>query len=152
MEPTLQAFLDILTALHDAAKRAVSGLSPRQLDWSPGEGMNSLAVLAAHTGGAERFWLGDVVMGERTGRDRDQEFATTQSDEATLVSALDTGLDQAARAFAALTTAQLAEPRTSPRDGREFSVAWSIGHVLQHTALHLGHMEITRQLLDEIEG
>lgn len=152
MEATLDALFDILTTLNESAKRALAGLTPQQLDWRPGADTNSLAVLAAHIAGAERFWLGDIVMGEPTGRDRDQEFAMKQMGEQALMAMLDSGLELARRAFSTLTVEQLGELRTSPRDGREYSVAWAIGHVLQHTALHLGHMEITRQLLAEGAG
>lgn len=105
MDPVFEAFHKALSALHENAKRTLAGLSPDQLDWRPGDDMNSLTAM------------------------------------------LDSGLELAGRAFAALSVEQLSELRVSPRDKREFSVAWSIGHVLQHTALHLGHMELTRQLL-----
>lgn len=29
------------------------------------------------------------------------------------------------------------------------TVAWRLAHALEHTALHLGHMEITRQLWEQ---
>lgn len=148
MHPAFDAFYSILSALHDSAKRALDGVTQAQLDWHPGEEMNSLAVLAAHIAGAERFWLGDIVMGELSGRNRDREFATREVGAEALSAMLDTGLETAGRIFATLAPEQLAEVRTSPRDGREYTVAWSIAHVLEHTALHVGHMEITRQLVE----
>ena len=42
-------------------------------------------------------------------------------------------------------------PRISPRDGREFMVGWALAHALEHTVLHLGHIQITRQLWEHRE-
>ena len=39
--------------------------------------------------------------------------------------------------------------RVSPRDGRTFTVVWCLAHALEHTALHLGHIQVTRQLWDQ---
>ena len=77
MDPNLEGFFDRFQALIDDCKVQIAGLTQTELHWSPGESMNSLAVLAAHTAGAARFWMMDVVMGQATGRDRDQEFAVS---------------------------------------------------------------------------
>ena len=36
--------------------------------------------------------------------------------------------------------------RKDPRNGREVSVASALAHALKHTALHLGHIELTREI------
>ena len=48
-----------------------------------------------------------------------------------------------------LTLGDLEQERVSPRDGRMFSVAWALLHALEHTAIHLGHIQITRQLWEQ---
>jgi ankyrin repeat protein len=48
-----------------------------------------------------------------------------------------------------LTLQDLAALRVSPRDGQEFTVAWCLAHALEHMAVHLGHMQIMRQLWDQ---
>ena len=45
-----------------------------------------------------------------------------------------------------LTAADLVGIRTAPLFGQRVSAGWAILHALEHTALHAGHMEITRQL------
>ncbi|MCK5318696.1 MAG: DUF664 domain-containing protein, partial [Anaerolineales bacterium] len=50
------------------------------------------------------------------------------------------------KALDKLTIQELKEIRVSPRDGREFTIGWAILHVLKHTALHLGHVEVTRHM------
>ena len=75
---------DRLDALHSDMVRAIAGLPIKALDWSPGPEMNSLAVLAVHAAGAERFWIGDMVGQAPSGRDRDAEFHALGWDEARL--------------------------------------------------------------------
>ena len=48
-----------------------------------------------------------------------------------------------------LSLEELEELRISPRDGRQFTVGWSLAHALEHTAIHVGHAQITRQLWEE---
>jgi uncharacterized damage-inducible protein DinB len=147
MDPVIEAYLDVLTILHEGCREQISGMTQEALDWRPGADMNSLAVLVVHITGAERYWIGDVVMGEESGRDRNSEFLTAGLSEDALAALLDGSLDYVRKAFDGLSVEQLAEVRISPRDGREYTVAWAIAHVLEHTALHLGHMQITNQLL-----
>jgi hypothetical protein len=147
MDPVLEAYFDILVTLQEGCRTQISGMTQEELDWRPGNEMNSVAILAAHTAGAIRYWIGDVVMGEVSVRDRDSEFATTGVSEHELSELLDSALDYVRKAFDDLSADHLNEVRTSPRDGRTYTVAWAIAHVLEHTALHLGHMQITQQWL-----
>ena len=71
MERPFEDYLDCLEALHAAAGRAIEGLTQAALDWSPDPDANSLCVLAVHLAGAERYWIGDVVGRDPSGRDRD---------------------------------------------------------------------------------
>jgi hypothetical protein len=47
-----------------------------------------------------------------------------------------------------MTLDDLGELRTGSRDSRTYSVAWALLHALEHTAIHLGHAHIGRQLVD----
>ena len=47
-----------------------------------------------------------------------------------------------------LELADLEAKRWSPRNDRDVSVTWALEHALKHTAVHLGHIQITRQLWD----
>jgi uncharacterized damage-inducible protein DinB len=148
MDPVLARLYDHYQSLHESCKQALSGLDTQALDWMPGEGMNSLAVLATHIAGSERFWISDITMQEPTGRDRPAEFRARDTDTGRLIELLDSSLATIRAAFERLTQADLGQPRTSPLDGKTYDVAWTIGQSLTHTALHLGHIQITRQLLD----
>ena len=147
MDPIMKSYLEVFEALHKDCKKQISGLTQEELDWSPGEDMNSLAILSAHIAGAERYWIGDHLMGEASGRVRDDEFSTSGSTADALSQQLDAALKYSRDAFDRLTQDQLGEIRKSPQGERESTVAWIIASVVRHIALHLGHMEVTRQLV-----
>ncbi|NIS83076.1 MAG: DUF664 domain-containing protein [Anaerolineales bacterium] len=132
--------------LHEECKMVMNGLSQDALDWKPGRRMNSIGILVVHLIGAERYWFGDVVMQETSGRQRDQEFQSRGLNSIELARRLDDALGYIRNSLDSLSLEDLTEIRTSPRDGTEFTIGWSILHVLRHTALHLGHMEDVRHM------
>src|SRR3990172_2370464 len=149
MDPILASLFEHFRRLHESCNEILSGLTKEALDWSPGESMNSIAVLVTHVAGSEKFWIGDIAMQEPSGRVREAEFIVKGDGAAHLSSLLDSSLAYIQGAFARLTRDDLDQPRTSPLDGKTYDVAWSIAQSLAHTALHLGHIQLTRQLVDE---
>lgn len=149
MVSVLENYLERLQALHADIERTIEGLPPPALDWVPGPDMNSLGVLAVHVAGAERYWIGDVVGRDPSGRDRAAEFRTRGLDAAALKACLAETLAYSQAVLERLTLPDLEATRVSLRDGREFTVAWCLAHALEHTALHLGQMQITRQLWEQ---
>jgi len=127
----------------------IAGLPVEALNWRPikgdeGHATNSLAVLAAHIAGAEHFWIAEVVGGRPPTRDRDAEFATHLTDAAELIRLLGKAEAETREVLSALRESDLDGVREV--EGREVSVRWGILHVIDHTALHLGHMQLTYQL------
>ena len=127
----------------------IADLPAKALNWRPterGEGhtTNSLAVLAAHIAGAEHFWITEVVGGGPPTRDRAAEFATQVTDAAELCRLLEETGAETTEVLSALSPADLNGVREV--EGRTVPVRWGILHVIDHTALHLGHMQITYQL------
>ena len=140
------AYLERLEALHNDLNRVIADLPVEALNWSPGPEMNSLAVLATHTAGAERYWIGDVVARDDSQRDRAAEFRAQAVSAQALIDRLDTALAHSRGVLEQLNLATLDEKRLAPRGGDEVTVAWALTHALEHTAIHLGHMQIVRQL------
>ena len=106
---------------------------------------NSLAVLSSHIAGAEYEWIGQVVGGLPQTRHRPDEFVATAANAAPLIAALERSGATTREVLANLSAAALEEERE--RGGRQFGVRWCILHAIEHTALHLGHIQLTRQLL-----
>lgn len=137
-----------LEALHSNIKQAIEGLSSEALDWEPGPEMNSLAVLVTHTAGAERIWIGEMAGVEPSGRDRAAEFRVRGVSAAALSALLDETLAHSLTVLERLTVSDLEARRFSSVHQREYRVAWALVHALEHTALHLGQVQLTRQLWD----
>jgi hypothetical protein len=111
--------------------------------------MNSLAVVVTHLAGAQRYWIGDVVGGEPSGRVREAEFQAREQEAGHLLALLDQTLAHSRKTLEGLEAADLGAARVASRDGLIYSVAWCLAHALEHTALHLGHIELTRQMWQE---
>ena len=140
-----EAMLEHFRELHNEALKAMDVLPAEALDWSPGPEMNSISVLIMHISGSERYWVGDVVRGDPSFRNREAEFQTRGMDVAALKQRL---LDLDAYEAAALEPLRVRDMesfKVSPRDGRSVTVAWALLHALEHTAVHVGHIEVLTQ-------
>ncbi len=138
-------YLDELDAVHAEIFEALDGLPPEAIDWSPGQGVNSIAVLVAHIAGAERYWIGDVAMQDRKERDRDAEFRTRGLTAVDLRRRLEEVSSYAHSALEHLTITDLNQPRPVWRsEGEVTSVGGALTHALRHAGLHAGQIQITR--------
>jgi hypothetical protein len=149
MERFFQDLYDRFRELHGGMEHVLQGLPQEALDWVPGDDTNSLAVLAAHVAGSGRYWVGDVVAGEPSGRDRDAEFRVRGLGAAQHVERLRDSLRFSHGVLERLSLEDLSALRTLPGNPREFTVGWALAHALEHTALHLGHMQLTRQMWEQ---
>lgn len=149
MNPFFADCIDTLERMHAEMVRALTDLDPEGLHWTPGAEMNSMAVLAAHTAGALRYWVGDMLVGDSSDRVRADEFAAEKATAADLIARLDAALEHSRQTLAGLTLDDLAKSRESPAHGRSFRCGWSLAHALEHTATHVGHMQMTRQLWEQ---
>jgi hypothetical protein len=48
-----------------------------------------------------------------------------------------------------MTEADFAATRTAPMDGNTIPVPWGLLHVLAHVGVHVGQMQMVRQLWDQ---
>ncbi len=132
--------------LHAEIEKALEPLPPDAMDWSPGSEMNSVSVLIYHLTGAERFWVGDVVMRDSSNRDRQAEFQVTGLDKNVLLQRLHETEAYMTSAFDTLQLPDLETIRTHPNRGYDVTVASALLHALEHAATHLGHIQLTTQL------
>ena len=149
MEPFFAHYLERLHCLHEDLKETVKELPQAALDWVPGPGMNSLCVLIVHATGAERYWIGDVACQDPSDRDRAAEFKAYGLEAANLEARLDRSLEYIKSGLEKLKLDHLPEVHISSRDNRKYTAGWALAHALEHTALHLGHAQVTRQLWEQ---
>jgi uncharacterized damage-inducible protein DinB len=152
MQTFFKDYLNLLQERHDNILEALDGLPPAALDWVPGADMNSISVLVFHLTGAERYWIGDIAAQDPTERDRDAEFRVHDVGVDVLKKRLAGNLEYARNALSEFTIQDLQTTRVSANDGRTYTVAWALLHALEHDTLHLGQIQITRQLWEQSKG
>lgn len=148
-DPLADHAIEALRRLFREMDRALEGLPDEALDWMPGEEMNSLAVLAAHTAGAQRYWIGTMIGRRPTERVRADEFETTGLTAAGARRLLADALAESEEVLGLLSLEDLGSMVLSPVHQREFQVAFSLVHTIEHTAEHAAHMSLTRQLWEK---
>jgi uncharacterized damage-inducible protein DinB len=131
------------------------GLSDEQINRVPPvEGANSAFVTGTHVLGNARAWVLGIACGQPIVRDRPAEFVSTGSAE---------DFDRGAMAVCAEIQEALSQLDTSDLDRRfkppqelwgagevqEVSRRIALADVLEHASLHLGHLQITVQLLEQ---
>ena len=149
MHPEIENYLNRIENLREQIRGLIKDLPAEALNWRPTEGVddhatNSLAVMATHVAGAEHFWISEVIGRRPPTRNRDAEFVTEVSDAAPLLQRLEQVGQETREVFSALSETNLNDIR-QVRD-RTVAVRWAMLHIVDHTALHLGHMQITYQL------
>jgi uncharacterized damage-inducible protein DinB len=141
-------YLERLEDLRGQIMGLVAGLATEGLNWRPlGEDQdatNTLAALAAHCAGAEHFWIAEVVGGYPATRNREAEFATLAASSAEIIQLLEHTALETRAVFQTLKDIDLEGTRETA--GRTVPVRWCLLHVIDHTSLHLGHMQLTFQL------
>jgi uncharacterized damage-inducible protein DinB len=149
MVSQLDSYLGRIEDLHSQISGVIAGLPTEAVNWRPIEGKeehatNSIAVIASHVAGAEHFWIGEVVGHRPETRDRDAEFATVATNAEEIILLLEMTELETREVLCALSESDL--DGTRPAGGRTLPVRWCVLHVIDHAALHLGHMQITYQL------
>lgn len=145
----LQNYLQRLEDLRGQIQNLIATVTPEQLNLRPlqieSEQTNTLAVLVAHVCGAEHFWISEVLGGMPPTRDRTAEFTAYVDSHAELFHLLHQTSEETKAVISALSPDKLDLSRLV--DGKEVPVRWALLHIVDHTALHLGHMQMTYQLL-----
>jgi uncharacterized damage-inducible protein DinB len=146
MEPFCATYIELLQDLHRQFIATFEGLPAEALDWQPGADMNSLCVLVVHTTGSARFWIG-IALGEQPERNRDLEFQAKGLSAAELKARFTALEEYVSGALENFNPADFGRMNPVPNRGDyQVSTAYGLLHALEHTGLHLGHAQITRQL------
>jgi uncharacterized damage-inducible protein DinB len=149
MVKLIEGYLSFLKDLREQVKNLLDGLSQEALDWQPipekgGLVTNSIGALCVHLAGSENFWMKEVIGRQPVQRDREAEFVSKGVKKEELNTRLDGSARSTQEALSSLDLAKLDETRRY-RD-RTVTVQWAILHVIEHYAIHIGHIQLTRQL------
>ena len=139
-----------LVHLRESAIFKLEDLADEQLRWKPAPTANSLGVLVVHLGYAERLWARAIFAGEPMDMSwRAHMFELPDG----------WSVDDVISFYRAETTAvdavlDGAESFDLPSAGemRPTTLRWVVYHLIEETARHVGHMDITRELLDGSTG
>lgn len=154
----MQTLMELLDSAFAEARSLLQDLSIEQLNWRPmtgesrAEWTSSLYGLTLHLAfvaikGANR------VMGQAANLDAYPEasegnngIARQGSEVERALQVLEKASRETRQAAEALTVAQLEELRERGF-GAPQTARWMMWHILEHTMLHIGHMQLTRQLV-----
>ncbi len=131
---------------------SLQGMSEAQLNSRPPvERANSTYVIATHVLGNARAWVLGIACGQQLRRDRPAEFAASGG-YAKLDEAADELSGEIEAALAALEPAALDRRLVPPQElwgegkPQEISVREALVHVLEHASIHLGQIQLTKDM------
>lgn len=140
----LRTFLDYY---RETMIMKIDGLDEEQARWKPTEQANSLLTLVVHLTGVELGWFQGVIAGGEISRVRDAEFG---SPDTTVAEAISGYREQCERSNAVLAETGSLDAPCPGEPG--YSVRWVLLHMIEETARHAGHADITRELIDGSVG
>lgn len=132
----LDEMIDVVAGLDDKTANAVPGLP----------GGNSAYQILSHCLGMARQWTAEHILGEPTGRDRAAEFRAS-GDVAELVARARATREQLAADLARMEPGMQVPGRPGADTFWSHEVEGILLHVLEELCQHLGHLEITRDLV-----
>jgi uncharacterized damage-inducible protein DinB len=139
-----------LTHLRESAIFKLEDLDDDQLRWKPTPTANSPGGIVIHLGHAERQWLRSIFGGEKVDLPPRQDMFVVPSgwsvdDVVTFYRGENAAADAVLDRAGSLDLPSAAEIRPT-------TLRWIVTHLLEEIARHVGHMDITRELLDERTG
>jgi len=161
MNPYTAAIEVVLAILCDQAMQAMDGIPEEDLgSWRSGQAhgdINTMYGLATHIAGSGEFWILQAAGGREMNLQRLAEF-TVSGSVADLRARFDRWLADSHDVLVSLSDEDLAsiyrrDPDPSQGLSRvERPVAECIVHALEHTAMHVGHLQVQRQLWEQERG
>jgi len=153
MDAEIESLSRQIRSILERVCACLAGLSETQLNWRPPVGgVNSVYVIVTHTLGNARAFVLGIACGQPLERDRPSEFRASGRDAAGLTAQARRLADDIEAALAGLPPSaldrRLLPPQSLWGEGvpQEISVREAILHVVEHASIHLGQLQITRDL------
>lgn len=151
MDAQVEPFIQTIDQLHDDLYRAVEPLTDVEINWWHPHLSNTIGILLRHIAGSERYWILEVMGGRPIQRRREAEFERERLEKAPLVENLRAAQAEVKDWLARMGGDELrGEVEVTFREqARKFTRAWAILHSIQHTAYHLGQIQLFRKMATE---
>lgn len=147
MNSEVKGYLDTMDGLRRAMRQVIEGMDAQGLNWNPLPGeANSLYAIVAHVCATEPALIHRRITGQPPAGGQDNPFAARGDSPQELIDRL-VQLEQTTRSLIEGLTDKDLDRAIEQGGGRPARTLreW-ISTNLRHQALHLGHMEITKQL------
>ena len=146
MEKEVKGSITEFNILRQQIRDAIKGLDDEAANWCPlPNDTNSVYSLMNHLAGAQSHWIKRVIAGMTIQRDRDTELKAAGS-LVEIVKKWEIINRETDDILGKLNLAQLRETRDVAAPFGRVTVQWCILHQISHFAIHLGHMQLTRQM------
>lgn len=137
--------LKILKDLHGEILSLLEAVGPEGMNWTPEmEDVNSMYAIANHTILSQYWWIQENLNQEVIERNRPAEF-TTRADSLECLRVLYNEIETLTQDVLGKILQQETKANRQVRE-RQVTIEWIVLHVIEHTALHLGHMQLMKQL------
>jgi DinB family protein len=148
-DPTIEAAREVFAESLDEIRRGVADLTIDQLNARPAGGeTNPIAVIATHALASTLSWLSLATGAPLPERDRDAEFRVVADDGFTQRTDDMIGRCLAVLDHGSWDPARVGTPNWGTRHAEEpRTAAYSLSHALAHLGEHVGHLQMTRELL-----
>ncbi len=150
MEAEVQGYLSEFGILKKQIREAIQNLSDEAINWCPFPDTNSIYAILCHLVGSEEYWVRQVIGGESVDRDREAEFRAS-GHLSEIVDRWEKVGIISENILSNLSSSQLGESRTLTLATGvvSYTVRGRILHIISHYAIHLGHIQLTRQLWEQ---
>lgn len=148
MDPRVKPYAESLDRLHGDIFAAVEPLGDAEINWAHPHLSNTIGILLRHVAGSERYWIGQFVGGRPAERDRDTEFVREALAKEPLVEGLRRAHALVTEVLEGMTAERLLEELEITYRGKsqKSTRAWALLHSLQHTAYHLGQIQLFKKM------
>lgn len=148
MDPLVKPISQTIEYIHEDIFAAVEPLTEVEINWVHPHLSNTIGILLRHIAGSERWWIGEVVGGRSARRVREAEFVRERLQKAPLIKGLHEAHGMVQEVLSTLTAAELIQEITVTWRGGQHRVTkgWAILHSIQHSAYHLGQMQLFKKM------
>lgn len=151
MAQDIAEYAKLLHDQRDAMLETVKDLPDAAVDWTPmPQDTSSLSMMALHGTGHLRRFLVENVTGREIEYDRAAAFASKGMGAAKLAETIRATYDMAEKALQSVDPETLDRPKlytiNHPIKGTTATPGYGIHFSMGHVWMHIGHMQLTRQL------